>query len=174
MTQVFLQRAKLLFNTGRAQEAKEQVMALLRKDPQNEKLWIHLHLYTEKSDPEVSRQALFKAYDINPSSALVLNCMMRYYHDRGEFSKLFRVLQLANKLNHENPHVLSLLFVLNALLAVSQEVDLTARREHHMEALGLAQRTTSLKDIKEDPHMLELAQSHRRSLHEMLVTLMAL
>lgn len=56
----------------------------------NEDLWIHLHLFTPGED--VSSKALFKAYDINPSSALVLNCLLTHYLSSGQISQFFQAL----------------------------------------------------------------------------------
>ena len=64
----------------------------------------------------MSRQALFKAYEIDPNSSLVLNTLISFYYKNKEYSKFFQSLQLAQKLNPLNPHVISILITLNAYI----------------------------------------------------------
>ena len=176
MTTVLLDKAKLLFNLNRQKEAKDQIFALLRKEPQNEKLWVHLHLYTESTDSEMSKQALFKAYDINPASALVLNCLMRHYLSQKQVTKFFHALQVASKLNNLNPNVLSLLFVLNALLGVSTvggAITQSVKSQHLLESINLAQ-SYSLKEIKDDLHMVDLSQRQMQIINKVLLAMIAI
>ena len=44
------QKAKLLFNLDRKQEAKDLVISLLKKDSENERYWIYLHYICEDID----------------------------------------------------------------------------------------------------------------------------
>ena len=61
-------------------DAKKAMINLLKQDPDNEVYWVQLHLYTMKLNPHTSKQALFKAYELNPSSAHVLNNLISYYY----------------------------------------------------------------------------------------------
>jgi tetratricopeptide (TPR) repeat protein len=99
-TTILAEKSKLLFNLGRKEEAIKEVKTLLKRDATNEKMWVYLHIFTRESDPAISEKALFKAYDINSSSALVLNCLLSFYLRSGELSKFFGALQVANKLEH--------------------------------------------------------------------------
>ena len=118
-----LVRSKLLYSLGRKDEARTEVMHLLRNDPMDEDLWVHLHLFTSG---EESTKALFKAYDINPSSALVLNCLLTHYLSSGQIAQFFQALQMAKKYTtvFQNPHVLSLLHCINGLIGSSEKASL--------------------------------------------------
>lgn len=102
------ERSKVLHNLKKPKEAEAQIMSLIRQDPENDKYWIYLYLYSKNP------KALFKAYDINPGSSLVLNCLIAHYYRSKEFVKFFRAIQMAQKINHFNPNVISILMLLNA------------------------------------------------------------
>ena len=110
-----------------------------------------LHIFTAEIDPETSKKALFKAYDLNPADLAVMNCLLSYYLRTRQQTKFYHTLQMANKLNHQNPHVLSLLFLLNGFLGVQtqfsdklkpeiQEIGgvFEFKQKHLLEAINLA------------------------------------
>lgn len=114
-----LERAKLLHNVGKSAEAKSQILQLIKKDPENENYWVYLHIFTKNSEPNISKQALFKAYETNLSSSFVLNSLISFYFENKEFGKFFKALQVAQKLNHMNPHVISILTILNTKVGIN-------------------------------------------------------
>lgn len=77
--QLELERAKLEHRSGRTEISKNLVMKLIKLDPGNELYWLYLYIFTQISSPLISKSALFKAYDINPSSSLVLNSLISFY-----------------------------------------------------------------------------------------------
>lgn len=108
----------------------------------------------------MSSKALFKAYEIDPTSPLVLNMLMLHYFKNQQFKKFFQTLQIANKIMHQNPQVLSLMFVLNSILGVSDSQLLTQSQKtaHISEAINLGQsfRTAVLQN---DEYLIELRQT---------------
>lgn len=129
-------------------------MNLIRKDDMNETYWVHLHLYIE--DEDKSRKALLKAYSINPANPLVLNSLMSFYLKRKVFSKFFHVLSIANKIEHQNPFVLSSLFLINTIVGLSADVEDKEKKSSHLiEAMNLGQSFKHF-DVRENQHMIEL------------------
>ena len=127
-------------------------MSLIRQDPENDKYWIYLYLYTKNA------KALFKAYDINPGNSLVLNYLIVHYYRSKDFVKFFRAIQMAQKINHFNPNVICILMLLNAQIAISDSsISEQARNEFLLEAISIVQ-TISVKDIKDDFHMVQLTK----------------
>jgi hypothetical protein len=66
----------------------------------------------------MSKKALFKAYDINPSNELVLNSLIAYYFHTCDYVKFFKVLQVLQKLDHTNTHLISVLTIFTAQIAL--------------------------------------------------------
>ena len=91
-------------------------------------------------------------------------------------TKFFHALQVASKLNNLNPNVLSLLFVLNALLGVSTvggAITQSVKSQHLLESINLAQ-SYSLKEIKDDLHMVDLSQRQMKIIHKVLLAMIAI
>jgi tetratricopeptide (TPR) repeat protein len=110
-----LEKAKLLYNLGNLNESVALIMSLIKKDPENAKYWIFLHIFTKnEKTSDMSKKALFRAYDIDPTNSLVLNSLIAYYYQNKEFVKFFKAVQVAQKLNYLNPNIISILTLLNA------------------------------------------------------------
>lgn len=76
-----LEKAKLSFNIGNKKESIEIIKTLIKKEPENAKYWVFLHIFTaDDSDSEISMKALFRAYDIDPTNSLALNCLIAFYY----------------------------------------------------------------------------------------------
>ena len=60
------------------------MLALLKAEPDNDVYWTNLYFYTG------NEKALFKAYDINPCSSLVLNSLISLYFKKQEWKKFFK------------------------------------------------------------------------------------
>ena len=161
---VMLEKAKLYFNIGNTKEAIDTVKSLIKKESENAKYWVFLHIFTaddKKSD--TSKKALFRAYDIDPTNSLVLNCLIAFYYQSNQFGKFFKAIQLAQKLNYLNPNIISILTLMNAQVALMGEKDMDSaqRNDYLLEAINLAQsygvasaKSDSLKEYTNDFHMM--------------------
>jgi len=92
---VKLERAKLLYNIGKLDEALSEIIALIKKEPENAKYWIFMHIFTKDTKEDMSKKALFRAYDIDPTNFLVLNSLIAFYFKNKEYIKFFKAIQVA-------------------------------------------------------------------------------
>jgi predicted Zn-dependent protease len=85
----------LLYNIGKLDEALAEIIALIKKEPENAKYWIFMHIFTKDTKEDMSKKALFRAYDIDPTNFLVLNSLIAFYFKNKEYIKFFKAIQVA-------------------------------------------------------------------------------
>lgn len=83
---------------------------LLAQNPDNAELWLLCHLISG------DESYLFKAYALEPSSAANLNALIAFYLRSKQYSKLVRVMRVAQGLDCLNPFVIGVLAVLQGKL----------------------------------------------------------
>lgn len=75
--------------------SKEIILQLLSQNPESELYWVHLHLSTKTIDKKMSSQAIFRAYEVNSSSPVVLNVLLCHYYETKQISKFFSCIKVA-------------------------------------------------------------------------------
>lgn len=70
---------------------------------EDEELWLLGHLLSG------DQRYLFKAYEINKSNQNVLNALIAYYYIQKQYKKMFKLIVIAQGLDHKNPFILGLL-----------------------------------------------------------------
>ena len=86
------EKAKILFSLDKTKEANDLIIQELLKKPEKDEYWVLLHIITANTEPETSKKALFKAYELNPADLTVLNCLLSYYLKKGEQTKFYHTL----------------------------------------------------------------------------------
>ena len=74
--------------------------------PENEELFVLGYLISKKP------AYLFKAYELNMSNTNVLNCLVCHYYSTKEWTKMLKVIKLAQGIDSVSPLITGLLALL--------------------------------------------------------------
>ena len=83
-------------------------MSVDKDASEDEELWLLAYFLSKDA------RYLFKAYGINESNTNVLNALIALYYQQKQYKKMFKVIKIAQSLDHMNPFVIGLLAIFHA------------------------------------------------------------
>lgn len=103
-------RIKVLLKQGKKDQCLDVARLMVGQNSESPELWLLCHLISG------DEPYLFKAYALEPSSAANLNALIAFYLRSKQYSKLIRVMRVAQGLDCHNPFVIAVLAVLQGKL----------------------------------------------------------
>jgi tetratricopeptide (TPR) repeat protein len=120
-------RAQSLYRVGLIDRAAEDVLAVLRRYPDDvESLVLHADLMSQLDKDDEARASLKRVERLQPTAAYVRRVMARAYRQVGEWH---RSRQLLERLLHENPRDAASSYEMSLLLSIATDTAVRNPRE---------------------------------------------